>query len=379
MYLAPRWSSACSGSSRRSASSSRRCCPLDVISSQGWWKIFTKPSLADLGQLPRALRQRRDHRTRCWTTLWIALGGDGPADPHRLARRATPSPGSSSPAATGSSSSSSALLVVPLQMALIPIFTLYNDARPLRHDARPRSSSTRPSGCPFAIFLLRNFFVGIPKDLLEAARIDGASELRIFFRLILPLGLPAIASLAIFQFLWAWNDLLVALTFGRDTQPITVAIFSQLRQFGVQHRADRAGLVRLAGHPAGRLLRLPALLRAGPAGRLGQVGRRRRPGRRAGRAGGRVVGVHLASSAAGGSVAGPKYVQGVSPAGSLLRRAGRPRGRPPAAPEAALAPVGAPVTGGRRGAGVPLPARGASAGPCGPGPGRRAGPSCGPA
>jgi alpha-glucoside transport system permease protein len=85
---------------------------------------------------------------------------------------------------------------------------------------------------PFAIFLLRNFFIGIPKELLEAARIDGASELRIFARLILPLGLPAIASLAIFQFLWTWNDLLVALTFGRQTQPITVAIFSQLRQFG---------------------------------------------------------------------------------------------------------------------------------------------------
>ncbi|MEX2102633.1 MAG: ABC transporter permease subunit, partial [Gaiellaceae bacterium] len=70
------------------------------------------------------------------------------------------------------------------------------------------------------------------KDLMEAARIDGASEIRIFLRLILPLGLPAIASLGIFQFLWTWNDLLVALTFGRETQPITVAIFSQLRQFG---------------------------------------------------------------------------------------------------------------------------------------------------
>ena len=87
-------------------------------------------------------------------------------------------------------------------------------------------------GLPFAIFLLRNFFVGIPKDLLESARIDGASELRIFVRLILPLGLPAIASLAIFQFLWTWNDFLVALTFGRDTQEITVAIFSEFRQFG---------------------------------------------------------------------------------------------------------------------------------------------------
>jgi alpha-glucoside transport system permease protein len=61
---------------------------------------------------------------------------------------------------------------------------------------------------------------------------DGGRELMIFWRLVLPIALPAIASLAIFQFLWTWNDLIVALTFGRNTQPITVAIFSQLRQFG---------------------------------------------------------------------------------------------------------------------------------------------------
>ena len=124
-----------------------------------------------------------------------------------------------------------ALLVVPLQVAPIPMFDLYN-----RLGIFDTSLSLilfhTAFGLPFAIFLLRNFFIGIPKDLMEAARIDGASEMRIFLRLILPLGLPAIASLGIFQFLWTWNDLLVALTFGRETQPITVAIFSQLRQFG---------------------------------------------------------------------------------------------------------------------------------------------------
>jgi alpha-glucoside transport system permease protein len=124
-----------------------------------------------------------------------------------------------------------ALLVVPLQMGLIPLFKLYNTlgiydtviGLILFHTA---------FGLPFAIFLLRNFFIGIPRDILESARIDGASEIRIFIRLILPLGLPAIASLAIFQFLWTWNDLLVALTMAQSNQPITVAIFSQLRQFG---------------------------------------------------------------------------------------------------------------------------------------------------
>jgi alpha-glucoside transport system permease protein len=123
------------------------------------------------------------------------------------------------------------MLVVPLQMALIPIFSLYNHLH-LFDTVFGLILFHTAFGLPFAIFLLRNFFIGIPKDILESARIDGASEIRIFVRLILPLGLPAIASLAIFQFLWTWNDLLVALTMARNTQPLTVAIFSNLRQFG---------------------------------------------------------------------------------------------------------------------------------------------------
>ena len=124
------------------------------------------------------------------------------------------------------------LLVVPVQVALIPVADLYGKVGifgsvlgvVLFHIA---------FGLPFAIFLLRNFFAGIPRELLEAARIDGASEARIFFRVVLPIGLPAIASLSIFQFLWVWNDLLVALVFaGADATPLTVAIREQTRQFG---------------------------------------------------------------------------------------------------------------------------------------------------
>jgi alpha-glucoside transport system permease protein len=87
---------------------------------------------------------------------------------------------------------------------------------------------------PFGIFLMRNFYSGIPRDLLEAARIDGAGEWTLFRRVVLPLGLPAMASLAIFQFIWVWNDLLVALVFlgGSPNVPVTIALFSQLRQFG---------------------------------------------------------------------------------------------------------------------------------------------------
>ncbi|MDQ6855731.1 MAG: carbohydrate ABC transporter permease [Candidatus Dormibacteraeota bacterium] len=126
-----------------------------------------------------------------------------------------------------------ALMVVPLQMALIPISSLYGHIGLF---------GTLPGvvifhvafGLPFAIFLMRNFYTGIPKDLLEAARIDGANEWMMFRRIVLPLGKPALASLAIFQFLWVWNDLLVSLVFlaSNPHVPITVAIFSQLRQFG---------------------------------------------------------------------------------------------------------------------------------------------------
>jgi alpha-glucoside transport system permease protein len=124
-----------------------------------------------------------------------------------------------------------AMIVVPIQMALIPIFSLY-DRTHLFDTIAGLILFHTAFGLPLAIFLLRNFFVGIPGELLEAARIDGASEFRIFTRLILPLSWPAVASLAIFQFLWTWNDLIVALSLARTTQPITVAIFTQLRQFG---------------------------------------------------------------------------------------------------------------------------------------------------
>ncbi|HKA68031.1 MAG TPA: carbohydrate ABC transporter permease [Actinomycetes bacterium] len=123
------------------------------------------------------------------------------------------------------------LLVVPIQVGLIPIARLYRDLGifgtitgvVLFHVA---------FGLPFAIFLLRNYFIGIPRDLLEAARMDGGTELTIFYKVILPLGLPAIASLAIFQFMWVWNDLLVALIFStNDTKPMTVALQQEVRQF----------------------------------------------------------------------------------------------------------------------------------------------------
>ena len=199
------------------------------LASNGWWTVFSEPSRLTLENY-RTLIDNEAITSSLWTTLWIAIGGTVvPIFIAALAGYAFA--WLEFPGRDWLFILVIALLVVPLQMALIPMFSLYNTFRIsdtiwaiiLFHTA---------FGLPFAIFLLRNFFIGIPRELLEAARIDGASEIRIFLRLILPLGLPAIASLAIFQFLWSWNDLLVALTFGRETQPITVAIFSQLRQFG---------------------------------------------------------------------------------------------------------------------------------------------------
>jgi alpha-glucoside transport system permease protein len=195
----------------------------------GWWKVISHPHLATWANY-REVWNNTDIPHALWITAQIAIGGT--ALPILIAALAGYAfAWVDFPGRDWLFIGVIALLVVPLQMALIPIFTLYNHlglfdkvlGLVLFHTA---------FGLPFAIFLLRNFFIGIPKDILESARIDGASEIRIFLRLILPLGLPAIASLAIFQFLWTWNDLLVALVMARNTQPITVDIFSQLRQFG---------------------------------------------------------------------------------------------------------------------------------------------------
>jgi alpha-glucoside transport system permease protein len=122
------------------------------------------------------------------------------------------------------------LLIVPVQMALIPMFRLYNDFS--LFDTIPGLVLFHTAfALPFAIFLLRNFFAGIPRDLMEAARVDGATELFLFFRIVLPLGLPAIASLGIFQVLFVWNDLLIGLTLAQDNTPIAPTIAEQLRRF----------------------------------------------------------------------------------------------------------------------------------------------------
>ncbi|MFD0368851.1 carbohydrate ABC transporter permease [Streptomyces sp. NPDC059071] len=125
-----------------------------------------------------------------------------------------------------------ALLVVPVQVALVPVSKLFGAVGIFETTLGVVLFHTA-FGLPFAIFLLRNFFAEIPRELLEAARLDGAGEIRLFTRVVLPLGGPAVASLGIFQFLWVWNDMLVALIFAdAQSPPITVALQQQVRQFG---------------------------------------------------------------------------------------------------------------------------------------------------
>jgi alpha-glucoside transport system permease protein len=203
--------------------------PAQLISSEGWWNVLVTPSEATLENY-RAIFANDAMTSALLTTVWISLGST--ILPIVIAAMAAYAfAWMDFPGRDWLFVGVIAMIVVPIQMALIPIFSLYD--RVHLFDTIPGLILFHTAfGLPLAIFLLRNFFVGIPAELLEAARIDGASEVRIFTRLILPLSWPAIASLAIFQFLWTWNDLIVALSLARSTQPITVAIFTQLRQFG---------------------------------------------------------------------------------------------------------------------------------------------------
>lgn len=128
-----------------------------------------------------------------------------------------------------------ALLVVPIQTALVPALQFTNRVG-LTGSFVGLWVVHTGFGLPFAIYLLRNFFVSIPKELLESARIDGAGEFVVFGRIIIPLSVPALASLAIFQFMWVWNDLLVALIFMNDPakQPITVRMQAMLGTYATE-------------------------------------------------------------------------------------------------------------------------------------------------
>ncbi|MFF8955716.1 carbohydrate ABC transporter permease [Streptomyces sp. NPDC014894] len=203
--------------------------PADIAES-GWWKVFTAPAQLTTENYTRLLENEAITDslfssvmiTVPSTVLVVAIGA---LAGYAFAWMEFPGRDWWFMVVVG-------LLVVPVQVALVPVSKLFGEVG-LFETTLGVILFHVAFGLPFAIFLLRNFFAEIPRELLEAARLDGAGELRLFARVVLPLGAPAIASLGIFQFLWVWNDMLVALIFA-DSQsaPITVALQRQVRQFG---------------------------------------------------------------------------------------------------------------------------------------------------
>ncbi|GAA2288915.1 carbohydrate ABC transporter permease [Nonomuraea roseoviolacea subsp. roseoviolacea] len=202
---------------------------VDVNNAEGWWTVFTKPAELTIKNYSDLLAS--GFTSSFWNTVAITVPttilviGIAAMAAYAFAWMEFKGRDSLFLVVVG-------LLIVPIQIALIPIAAMYGGMGifgsipgvVLFHTA---------FGLPFAIFLLRNFFVGIPASLLEAARMDGAPEWKIFVSVVFPLGKPAIASLGIFQFLWVWNDMLIALVFANpENQPMTKALQSQMRQFG---------------------------------------------------------------------------------------------------------------------------------------------------
>ena len=202
----------------------------DDISDSGWWTAFTHPAQLTLSDYVNLFHDQGMMQS-LWNTVLITVPATvGVVVLASLAAYAFA--WIDFPGRDWLFVGVIGLLVVPVQVALIPVAKMYKYAHLF---------GTIPGvvlfhigfGLPFAVFLLRNFFAGIPRELLEAARMEGGTEWVIFRKVVVPLGMPAIASLTIFQFLWVWNDMLVALVFSdTDTQPLTVELQGQMRQFG---------------------------------------------------------------------------------------------------------------------------------------------------
>jgi len=135
-----------------------------------------------------------------------------------------------------------ALMMVPVQLGFIPLLQLFKPFHLTQGYGAIWLAHTA-FALPFGIFLLRNFFITLPKDLIEAARIDGSSEFGIFRNIVVPLSVPAIAAYGIFQFLWVWNDLLMSLIFvgNNENYPMTIQLNNLLGQYGTEWHLLAAG------------------------------------------------------------------------------------------------------------------------------------------
>ena len=152
-----------------------------------------------------------------------------------------------------------ALMVVPVQSAFVPMLIEFQDLSEFLTGTKTAITgwyfgiwiAHTVFALPFCIFLLRNFFITLPRDLIEAARVDGASNWKIFRSIALPLSVPALASFGIFQFLWVWNDLLTALVFIQESDqwPMTIRISQLLSTYGIEFHLLSAGAFLLMAVP----------------------------------------------------------------------------------------------------------------------------------
>ncbi|GAA2373714.1 carbohydrate ABC transporter permease [Dactylosporangium salmoneum] len=203
--------------------------PASASAATGWWHVFSKPSELTLANYTNLLHNR-DMVGGLWNSVLITV----PSTILVVAIAALAAYALAWQDFRGRDALFAvvvALIVVPVQMAIIPDAKLFG-ALGIFGTLGGVIVFHVAFGLPFAIFLLRNFFLGIPRDLLEAARMDGGTEFMIFMRVVLPIGWPAIASLTIFQFLFVWNDLLVAKVFaGASSKPITYVLQEQMGTF----------------------------------------------------------------------------------------------------------------------------------------------------
>jgi alpha-glucoside transport system permease protein len=206
--------------------------PPQAVSTTGWWEAFTPPLDFTLQNYERVLD--RNNLARSFVnSLYITIPATvipilvAAYAAYAFAWMRFPGRDWLFLAVVG-------LLVVPLQMTLIPVLRLLTDAG---------LTGTFPGiwlahtgyGLPLTIFVLRNFFGALPREMFESAELDGAGPATIFFRLVLPTSVPALASVAIFQFLWVWNDLLIALVYlggSPDVAPLPVTVSNLVNSLG---------------------------------------------------------------------------------------------------------------------------------------------------
>jgi alpha-glucoside transport system permease protein len=233
--------------------------PEGEVASTGWWTVFTNPDLTF---------------SNYQTVLFEAAFGGGTTGlmPYVINSLAITIPGTVFPLVVASMAAYAlawvrfkgsdvifflifALQVVPLQLALIPLLQLYSSGKLGGVQLLPESLKLTATywpvwlshtmfAMPLAVFLLHNFISQLPREVMEAAIMDGADHFKVFRTIVLPLAAPALASFAIFQFLWVWNDLLVGLTFAGgspDVAPLTARLLQLSGSFGSRWHLLTAG------------------------------------------------------------------------------------------------------------------------------------------